>query len=162
MTSRIFWPPSCNLIKILHLFFGNVTPWVIHRSLPSCVHRLNIFGNSKSVTSLMNTPFPFRYHGSLTAPPCTENVIWTVFKLPVMITLKQLDDFERVLSRDAQNGSDGSTVTHPRNFRGIQPKNDRIIYENFAGVASGMTRDVAVVKATSITFLLLIWYRIIL
>ena len=112
------------------------------------------------MTSLMRTTFLFRYHGSLTAPPCTENVIWTVFKLPVMITLKQLDDFERILSGEGLNGSDGITMTQSRSFRGIQPKNDRIIYENFAGVASRLSRKFTIVKASSFTFLL-IWLRFI-
>jgi len=73
-----------------------------------------------------------------------------------MITLKQLDDFERILSRDAQNGSDGITVTQSRSFRGIQPKNDRIIYENFSGVASRFSREFTIVKASSFTFLLIL------
>jgi hypothetical protein len=55
-----------------------------------------------------------RYHGSLTAPPCTENAIWTVFKQPVMITLKQLDDFERLRSRDAEKLGDVTGVELPK------------------------------------------------
>ena len=69
-----------------------------------------------------------RYHGSLTAPPCSENVIWTVFKLPVMITLKQLDDFEHVMSRDAMS-RDADDL--PKNFREAKPINERMIYDNY-------------------------------
>jgi len=40
----------------------------------------------------------FRYRGSLATPPCSENVTWHVFKLPVEASKAQLDNFARLYS----------------------------------------------------------------
>uniref|UniRef100_A0A4W5LGD0 Carbonic anhydrase XII n=1 Tax=Hucho hucho TaxID=62062 RepID=A0A4W5LGD0_9TELE len=35
----------------------------------------------------------YRYDGSLTTPPCYPSVLWTVFKNPVTISLKQVSPY---------------------------------------------------------------------
>lgn len=54
----------------------------------------------------------FRYAGSLTTPPCSEVVAWTVFKEPVSVSGDQIASFAKAF---------------PNNFRPIQPMNRRFI-----------------------------------
>lgn len=54
----------------------------------------------------------FTYMGSLTTPPCTENVLWMVFKQPVQVSPAQIGIFARL---------------YPSNARPIQPTHDRLI-----------------------------------
>lgn len=54
----------------------------------------------------------YTYMGSLTTPPCTENVLWMVMKNPVPVSLQQIGIFARL---------------YPHNARPVQPANDRLI-----------------------------------
>jgi len=76
---------------------------------------------------VVTTPIPFNawfllprfrdyyhYQGSLTTPPCTENVKWFVLKYPIYVSHKQLNFFKTVIGDNAR----------PR-----QPLNDRKIKE---------------------------------
>lgn len=57
----------------------------------------------------------FTYMGSLTAPPCTENVLWLVFKQPMTASAQQMALFSRL---------------YPFNARPVQPTNGRLIKES--------------------------------
>ena len=57
----------------------------------------------------------FTYMGSLTTPPCTEDVLWIVMKQPVQATAEQLDLFSRM---------------YPMNARPIQTSAGRMIKES--------------------------------
>lgn len=59
----------------------------------------------------------WRYNGSLTTPPCTEGVIWSVFTKPI-----DLDDDHIQSLR---------TNVLDTNFRVLQPRNGRMVYRNF-------------------------------
>ncbi|KAL0404876.1 UNVERIFIED_CONTAM: Alpha carbonic anhydrase 7 [Sesamum radiatum] len=59
----------------------------------------------------------YRYNGSLTTPPCSENVTWTVFKTVKTVSIEQVHAL-----RDAIH--DGNTG----NARPVQPLNGRTVY----------------------------------
>lgn len=44
----------------------------------------------------------FRYRGSLTMPPCTENVDWVVFAEPLEVAPSDIDAFKQVFSMNAR------------------------------------------------------------
>ena len=51
---------------------------------------LNQEGTYKNITSMNSY---YRYIGSLTTPPCTEGIIWNVFKTPINISSYQVSIF---------------------------------------------------------------------
>jgi len=56
----------------------------------------------------------YTYRGSLTAPPCTEDVTWFVLKTPVDVSPEQIKAFAKL---------------YPRDVRPLQPINGRIVKE---------------------------------
>jgi carbonic anhydrase len=57
----------------------------------------------------------YTYMGSLTTPPCTEDVLWMVFKQPMPVSAEQVNIFARL---------------YRNNARPIQPSNNRLVKEN--------------------------------
>jgi carbonic anhydrase len=55
----------------------------------------------------------FTFTGSLTTPPCTQNVGWIVLQNPLLVSRETLTKFQKVLGK---------------NNRPVQPENGRIIY----------------------------------
>lgn len=47
-------------------------------------------------------PSFFRYPGSLTTPPCTENVLWTVMTEPIQLSIEQIDRFRTFYKSNAR------------------------------------------------------------
>jgi carbonic anhydrase len=58
----------------------------------------------------------FRYIGSLTTPPCSEGVIWTIFTSKIRIKEESLNQLRRNLMTKV--------------YRPVQPINNRIIFRN--------------------------------
>ena len=56
----------------------------------------------------------FTYMGSLTTPPCSENVLYLVLKTPIYVSEAQVKNFDRM---------------YPMNARPLQPKGDRLVKE---------------------------------
>lgn len=59
----------------------------------------------------------YAYMGSLTTPPCTEQVLWLVMKQPVQVSPDQVAIFSRL---------------YPNNARPVQATNNRLIKESIA------------------------------
>lgn len=57
----------------------------------------------------------YTFAGSLTTPPCSEEVVWFVLKNPTTISAKEIERFSQVYSNNA---------------RPIQPLHDRIVLES--------------------------------
>ncbi|XP_053865216.1 carbonic anhydrase 6 [Malaclemys terrapin pileata] len=66
----------------------------------------------------------YRYQGSLTTPPCSESVIWTVFDSPIILSHTQIKLLENTLL-DWQNN------TLRNDYRHAQPLNDRVVESSF-------------------------------
>ncbi|XP_065360876.1 carbonic anhydrase 2 [Calliphora vicina] len=62
----------------------------------------------------------YSYIGSLTTPPCSEDVIWIDFINPIGISEEVIERFRYLKTFD------GSSLTH--NFRPVQPLNNRKVY----------------------------------
>jgi carbonic anhydrase len=57
----------------------------------------------------------YTYMGSVTAPPCTEDVRWYVLKTPVEISAKQIEEFAKL---------------YPHDVRPVQALNGRVVQES--------------------------------
>ncbi|NJM32916.1 MAG: carbonic anhydrase family protein [Limnobacter sp.] len=69
--------------------------------------------NLFSLTDLLpNDKSYFVFTGSLTTPPCTENVLWLVMQQPITLSTAQVATFGQV---------------YPLNSRPLQPVNNRLI-----------------------------------
>uniref|UniRef100_K7FPE1 Carbonic anhydrase n=1 Tax=Pelodiscus sinensis TaxID=13735 RepID=K7FPE1_PELSI len=66
----------------------------------------------------------YRYHGSLTTPPCSESVIWTVFDSPIILSHTQISLLENTLL-DWQNN------TLRNDYRHTQPLHSRVVESSF-------------------------------
>jgi carbonic anhydrase len=67
-------------------------------------------------TTLLQNSMLYHYHGSLTTPPCTENVNWYVLERPLPIRTDQLNYIRKYLN----SGHDNS--------RPVQNTNSRPVY----------------------------------
>ncbi|XP_055911169.1 carbonic anhydrase 2 isoform X2 [Eupeodes corollae] len=75
----------------------------------------------------------FTYIGSLTTPPCSEEVLWIDFEEPVMISRSQIEKFRHIYNHA------GEPLTH--NFRPIQPLNNRIVLRNLFDLKQQVNGD---------------------
>ncbi|KAI1231543.1 hypothetical protein IHE44_0007997 [Lamprotornis superbus] len=66
----------------------------------------------------------YRYQGSLTTPPCSESVIWTIFHSPVVLSHTQIQLLENTLL-------DWHNRTLRNDYRHVQPLQGRLVEASF-------------------------------
>ncbi|GAA50296.1 Carbonic anhydrase 6 [Clonorchis sinensis] len=99
--------------------------------------------------SQVNTSTYFRYHGSLTTPPCTENVMWTVFMKPIPIKSTQLS-----LLRNLRSSSYNVAEMLYDNYRPTQLINGpqtplrRCVFKSVPGSAVSKISDFSITLAS--------------
>uniref|UniRef100_A0A8C7G0I2 Carbonic anhydrase n=1 Tax=Oncorhynchus kisutch TaxID=8019 RepID=A0A8C7G0I2_ONCKI len=79
----------------------------------------------------------YRYDGSLTTPPCYPSVLWTVFKNPVTISLKQFLALATAIYSSHQQES--APVAMNSNYRKPQYTDNRVVLCSFQGGEYGAT-----------------------
>ncbi|KAL8571477.1 hypothetical protein ACOMHN_001239 [Nucella lapillus] len=76
-----------------------------------------------SVSNLIPRDFSgwgyFRYNGSLTTPPCSETVVWTVFEHKIGISYSQLEQFRQLNTEAGSKISDNFRMTQGINHRWV-------------------------------------------
>ena len=98
---------------------GNDSPLVgeLWKDLPSQKDKEEVLDSVQvDVSQLLPTDRSYyTFSGSLTTPPCTEEVTWFVLKRPTTVSAEQIKRFSQL---------------YPNNTRPIQPLYDRIVLEN--------------------------------
>ena len=74
-----------------------------------------VAGSSDPAGLLPKSPGYFRYMGSLTTPPCSEGLTWTVFREPIEASAEQIKQFAQLF---------------PNNARPVQSRNNRFIIQS--------------------------------
>nr|XP_031362552.1 carbonic anhydrase 6 [Lonchura striata domestica] len=93
--------------------------------------RIRFAGQSTTLSSLdiqamlpENLSHFYRYQGSLTTPPCSESVIWTIFHSPIVLSHTQVQLLENTLL-------DWHNRTLRNDYRHAQPLRGRVVEASF-------------------------------
>ncbi len=86
--------------------FGSYNPHVqkVWDLIPDEIDKETIYENTRLRANhfLPSSKKYFHYAGSLTTPPCTENVTWLVLEEPIEISEKQLAQFQKYIDHNAR------------------------------------------------------------
>ncbi|MGE7624065.1 carbonic anhydrase [Viridibacillus sp. NPDC096237] len=93
--------------KLLTEFWSKLPPKVTEADIPlnNAIDLTNFLPIDKKV---------YRYSGSLTTPPCSEGIIWSVMEQPIEMSEAQIDAFSSIISN---------------NNRPVQPLNNRKVFK---------------------------------
>ncbi|XP_077167314.1 carbonic anhydrase 6 isoform X2 [Paroedura picta] len=82
--------------------------------------------NTLNILSLLpeNRANYYRYPGSLTTPPCSETVLWTIYDSPIKLSYAQIGMLENALL-------DWKNNTLRNDYRRAQPLNGRVVESSF-------------------------------
>jgi carbonic anhydrase len=91
---------------------------VIWDNIPKEIDKENIVSNISINPSglLPKNQKYYHYYGSLTTPPCTEGVNWSVMTTPIEVSAEQIEKFKSVMGFE--------------NNRPVQPLNKRFVLES--------------------------------
>jgi len=79
-------------------------------------HKVSISLSSNDINSILpSNPDYYKFTGSLTTPPCSENVKWNVYKTTMSISKEQVEEFFNIFNHS--------------NNRPLQKINDRVVFE---------------------------------
>ncbi|XP_076364075.1 carbonic anhydrase 2-like isoform X1 [Tachypleus tridentatus] len=108
-----------NNIKSHFSSFTDILKNIRHEGNSTVVSSVDL--TLKSLLPQETTPF-YRYSGSLTTPPCSEVILWTVLANPVKIGKTEIEEFRRQKTGEGQN--ERSLVN---NFRTPRKLNQRLV-----------------------------------
>ena len=110
VTSKKYWWSKVEEVK------GNSLIQTLWNNIPLVKGKVETPAVVIDVNQLLPTQRGyFTYVGSLSTPPCTENVLRYVMKTPIYVSEDQVKNFDRI---------------YPMNARPLQPKGDRLVKES--------------------------------
>nr|XP_057920791.1 carbonic anhydrase 15 [Doryrhamphus excisus] len=68
----------------------------------------------------------YRYYGSLTTPPCSQSVVWTLYEVPIYISWTQLGEFTSQMFSTEKDAEQDTPLRN--NFRHIHPTFSRGVW----------------------------------
>ena len=111
---------SANATMLFNTEASTIMEWTNYISAAQQLRRMNdSVAFNLNVSALMGNQLHrfWRYEGSLTVPPCTEGVIWTVFTTPIVFDEASINLIRENLL--------------PVNYRYPEPLFNRRVYRNF-------------------------------